>query len=816
MPAIHLFRRKTLLGGDDLHIPCIFGMVIRLIQLVAFLLPVWLHIQRESDGHLWEYITRDPAPSSECRKSQLFALLLFLYAFTSTLLAFLSFVLEARTYQVSSWGTPIETRPRSKKVERLLELKLLPWTVCQALVVILGIAVVCVAHNYTLCRTTFQISSDDDDVWSQITAWMQEDANDGTKSQSNLWWIPYVLLILSQSVEVVFNVSISLQLFRSPPQSATAHALHHELVEEMWQERCMSFCECLGWSTCFMFGGRQVRLGEFGDVARALADYLESGGVLDLVPSDVAAGLMVLQRIQRKRRLEAREEVVGELRMADSFVGSCTRLLEPSGPSLRQRTPFYLMQMEGSRTFYETSFRKVLSRQNTMDLSTIQEGARFARYQLAIYTFLIYVYQNPASGCPRLLNKSRGCLCCCSKIPTDDEDQSFLECHEGRVIGNDFCGVHKAALLLQAGIEDTDLVYAQLHSSFSEIPYCILIDHEWQSVVLAIRGTFSLEDCVTDVMVDPESLEELGNEYRFNAKDQYCHGGVMNCARIVMTDLNRHGILERLLLGDDAKYPSYTLRVVGHSLGAATATLISYMLRPKFSSLRCLNYSPPGCSFTWGMATECQDWCLAFVLDSDLVPRLSRDTMEHLRDEVLDLFGRIKVPKIELARKIFGSASRLSSRSAPLNEQQDVLQHTIEEILYNTQEVPLDSDYQRQLHTFRSVQSERRSIRGRLRSVKLFPPGRMVHFMKTSQRKTCGSTCLKCLTCCTTNVGSQYTPVWVKNDDFNEIVIGSTMGTDHFPNRICTTMEQIATDYGVDRILPSYLNPLNVVGGEEP
>ena len=88
--------------------------------------------------------------------------------------------------------------------------------------------------------------------------------------------------------------------------------------------------------------------------------------------------------------------------------------------------------------------------------------------------------------------------------------------------------------------------------------------------------------------------------------------------------------------------------------------------------------------------------------------------------------------------------------------------------------------------------------------------------MKTSQRKTCGSTCLKCLTCCTTNVGSQYTPVWVKNDDFNEIVIGSTMGTDHFPNRICTTMEQIATDYGVDRILPSYLNPLNVVGGEEP
>ena len=803
MPAINLFHRKTILGGDDLHIPCIFGMFLRVTQLIVFLIPIWLHIQHESDGSLWD--AYDPNSSSQCRNSHAFAWLLVIYAFSSTLTAFISFFWEARIYQVSSWGTPIETQPRSKTVERLLEIKLLPWNFCQALVAFVGISVLCIAPRHYRCRILPQNVRDNDDIWFQITAWMQEDEENEVYSQSKFWWIPYTLLLLSQLMEVVFQLSVTVQLYRRPAHSSPAPSIHHDMVEEMWQERCMGFCECLGWSTCFMFGGRQVRMGEFGDVARALADYLESGGVLDLVPSDVATGFMVLQRIQRKRQLEAREEVQGELGMVDGMANSDTRLLNSTGPSLRLKTPFYVMHTEGSQTFYEPTLRKVLSRENTFDMSILQEGARFARYQLAIYTFLIYMYQHPASGLPRLLSKSSSCLCCCSKGHDEDEAHILRGCYnETTVIGDDMCGVHRSALLLQAGIEDTDLVYAQLYSSFSEIPYCILVDHEWKSVVLAIRGTFSLEDCVTDVMVDPESLEELGSEYGFDANREYGHGGVTNCARIVMRDLQRHGILERLLLGDEAKYPTYTLKVVGHSLGAATATLISYMLRPKFSTLRCLNYSPPGCSFTRRMATECQEWCTTFVLDSDLVPRLSLDTMEHLRDEVLDLFGRIKLPKIEVARKVLGSSRRLSSRDATLSEHQDVLQSTIDEILYKRDEVPLDSDYQHQLQTFRSVQRDRKLSRGHLRATELFPPGRMVHFMKTSQKNTFTNNFWKCLTCCTTNAGAEYTPVWVNNDDFNEIVVSSTMATDHFPNRICSAMQQIAADYGIDTSLSAF------------
>lgn len=38
----------------------------------------------------------------------------------------------------------------------------------------------------------------------------------------------------------------------------------------------------------------------------------------------------------------------------------------------------------------------------------------------------------------------------------------------------------------------------------------------------------------------------------------------------------------------------YGLIVVGHSLGAGTAAILSFLLRPQYPSLKCFAYSPPG------------------------------------------------------------------------------------------------------------------------------------------------------------------------------------------------------------------------------
>ena len=81
--------------------------------------------------------------------------------------------------------------------------------------------------------------------------------------------------------------------------------------------RCRSFCQCASRATCFLFGGRDLVddvVGDYGQVARALADYFEDGGVLDIVPSDIAAGFMMLQKEQRLRLLEAKKEIIEDIK----------------------------------------------------------------------------------------------------------------------------------------------------------------------------------------------------------------------------------------------------------------------------------------------------------------------------------------------------------------------------------------------------------------------------------------------------------------------------------------------------------------------
>jgi len=91
----------------------------------------------------------------------------------------------------------------------------------------------------------------------------------------------------------------------------------------------------------------------------------------------------------------------------------------------------------------------------------------------------------------------------------------------------------------------------------------------------------------------------------------------------------RHKVLDTLLLEEHSEYRDFTLRVVGHSLGAGIGVILSLMLRNKFSNIRCLCYSPPGGLLTWELATSCSDFVTSFVLDSDIVPRLSLNNMER-------------------------------------------------------------------------------------------------------------------------------------------------------------------------------------------
>ena len=996
--------------------------------------------------------------TADCSHSHLFPLLLMSYTAAGIVFCVMSSVLLMQIYRTSSLGCPtLDRHPRTETMEQLLEWLFLPVNILHFLVWICGVCALLMAYTYYPC--------DSDNSSNNNNSNNNEDYRSPSTAFTVIWILCAIVNLISQAIEIFWNVSYVLSLYYHDPHALQwvptnhtpsssrhssslqsyhhssssslngmmdaalqpptmnvlgefSHNNNHELVEQMWADRCQNMCRCLGMGTCYIFGGRELYGSgamHYGDFARAMADYLETRGVLDVVPSDIIVGFMVLQQLQIQRRHSQRREVIVEhsklnlFTSARSGLGTIDSLGEPSSHPLQEQeqqqqqgtsnlhnhrakangnspngmrlqsqtlhsninsnndidlvAPQQLFQtsspsgtqqsqvrdiggtdsllqpmpsqlqlnnqertvrmlsmgtgnMPGEATLprlpsagnlnvdnstatmntngnaYGTTniqdnnnslhdsgvrfdhsspppkkgqsskslgsnvsseppnrfrgFHRVLSDQNHADMLLLEEGARYSKYALAIYTWYLYLFVHPVTGIPKLCAKSwntKNCSCCFAGFrrsssgmhtssstgslhnssPTNNSSSSgssnassprVSHSHRQgtRWEGDNICQAHKNALLLTAGLQnEADLIYVQLKSSFNENPYCILVDHETQAVVVAIRGTFSLEDCVTDVLLEPRSLEALGEEFGFAdiAKDQHCHGGVIACARNVYRDLKRHGSLEYLL---GTKYPHYQLRLVGHSLGAACSTLLGFMFRQTYPNLQCFNFSPPGSTLSWDMAVHCQSWCTSFVLDTEVVPRMSFEALENLRDEVLDLIGRIRVSKIEVARRVATTTLWCRGKEgAPHARAQhefdieqaaasvDDLDELLNGLLLPVDEMPPgnSTSYRQQLAQFQAVQSERRSSRGTRRAIRLFPPGRILHLVKTNQEESCMVHLANCLTCCTTNAGSQYTPVWIGNGDLNEIVISPTMGTDHFPNRMVDELEGVVNSFGL-------------------
>lgn len=91
------------------------------------------------------------------------------------------------------------------------------------------------------------------------------------------------------------------------------------------------------------------------------------------------------------------------------------------------------------------------------------------------------------------------------------------------------------------------------------------------------------------------------------------------------------------------RFPDYSLRVTGHSLGGSTGVLLTYMLRKDYPSVRCVSISPLGGLLNSPHAENCGEFVLCAALGEDVVPRLSVVAMERMRDEVLELIARAKV-----------------------------------------------------------------------------------------------------------------------------------------------------------------------------
>lgn len=165
--------------------------------------------------------------------------------------------------------------------------------------------------------------------------------------------------------------------------------------------------------------------------------------------------------------------------------------------------------------------------------------------------------------------------------------------------------------------------------------------------VLVLRGTYSENDAHLDSQLEPAAWEPAEGGRCFLA-----HGGILRAARAILDDCGCRATLERL------RAAGYELTVVGHSLGAGVATLITALLlfgeRPlasdpslpppppgpppgfePYTGVTCIAYACPAC-VDLSLSSALKPALTTLTHNDDAVPRLS-DT--NCRQLALDLIA---------------------------------------------------------------------------------------------------------------------------------------------------------------------------------
>lgn len=161
-----------------------------------------------------------------------------------------------------------------------------------------------------------------------------------------------------------------------------------------------------------------------------------------------------------------------------------------------------------------------------------------------------------------------------------------------------------------------------------------------KEVVLAIRGTKTLHDLVTDIRVSPVSfplnVTAVGDEDGHDVTTEtwmkidsnhgtYACRGMARAAEWVFSKMGP--------LLADLHAEGYRVVVTGHSLGASVAALVTVLLRQKLlvstpEELRTFGYSCPNCCCEV-LASRLEEHMVTIVLGDDFVCRLSPSSVQN-------------------------------------------------------------------------------------------------------------------------------------------------------------------------------------------
>ncbi|KAI8914547.1 Alpha/Beta hydrolase protein [Gorgonomyces haynaldii] len=174
-------------------------------------------------------------------------------------------------------------------------------------------------------------------------------------------------------------------------------------------------------------------------------------------------------------------------------------------------------------------------------------------------------------------------------------------------------------------------------------PYLVCVDHDWKCVVIAVRGTWSLKDVLTDLKLDTVGLDGPEDPKR-------AHSGILMTAKNIVHDLINDRVLEKLTQ-ENGQAQGYSVVLTGHSLGGAVASLVAYFLRQRqYRRVRCYAFSPP-CLLNEACMGYFDQFCMSIVCGDDVISRTNIYTLNEIKKDVERLIQECDTPKY----KILGS-----------------------------------------------------------------------------------------------------------------------------------------------------------------
>uniref|UniRef100_A0A8C4RVD2 Diacylglycerol lipase-alpha n=2 Tax=Erpetoichthys calabaricus TaxID=27687 RepID=A0A8C4RVD2_ERPCA len=451
----------------------------------------------------------------------------------------------------------------------------------------------------------------------------------------------------------------------------------------------------------------------YSEIANLFAEFFRD---LDIVPSDIIAGLVLLRQQQRSKRNAVLDEANNDI------------LAFLSGMPVTRNTRY-------------------LDLKNSHEMGMYKEVCYYMLFALAAYGWPMYLMRKPACGLCRLASS---CSCLSLSRPRFTPGVTVEE--------DNCCGCNVIAIkryFLDENLPGVDIVYTSCHDAVYETPFFVAVDHGKKKVVISIRGTLSPKDALTDLTGDAERLPVEGHHGTWLG-----HKGMVLSAEYIKKKLDQEMILSQAFGRDLVRGTKhYGLIVVGHSLGAGTAAILSFLLRPFYPSLHCYAYSPPGGLLSEDAMEYSKEFVTSVVLGKDLVPRIGLSQLEGFRRHLLEVLQKSNKPKWRI---IIGGTKCIPKSELPDDD------------------LPVAAFPSCRLWTHPSDLTIALSA-----STPLYLPGRIIHVVHNHppERSCCGQE------------DPTYSAIWGDNKTFDEVIISPAMLHEHMPHIVMEGLNKVLENY---------------------